>query len=114
MLKVYNKPCKNCLLTKDRIVSVERAKEIIENCNNPKDNSYPTHFTCHKASIQGEDICCSKFFEAFKDLNEKLILVQELGYFEMVDLTEDEKLVSWNGQNKLEESWKKKSLEMDN
>lgn len=91
MLKVYNKPCKNCLLTKDRIVSSERAKEIIEDCNNPK-TGFPTHFTCHKASMNGEDICCHKFFDTFKDINEKLILCKGLGYYEMVPQSNEEKL----------------------
>lgn len=96
MLKVYNKPCQNCLLSKDRIVPPDRVKEIIDGCNNPKDNKHHTHFTCHKASMEGEDICCSKFFDAYKNVNQKLILVQQFNYFEMVEHTDNTKLPTWN------------------
>ena len=32
MKQIFNKPCKNCLFSKDRIVSQERANEIINDC----------------------------------------------------------------------------------
>ena len=57
-MKVYKESCKNCLLSKDRIVSGARAKQIIKDCT--KDQSY---FICHKASIDNKDICCKSFFD---------------------------------------------------
>ena len=47
-LKVYKECCKNCLLSKDRIVSEERSKEIINGCKKEQ-----THFVCHKVRNRG-------------------------------------------------------------
>lgn len=95
MLKVYDKPCKNCLFSDDRIVPEEQVKEIIEGCNNPKNNKYHTHFTCHKASFKNEDVCCNIFFKKFKETNEKLQLVVQLNYFQFVPQDNEERLPSY-------------------
>lgn len=53
-LKVFNHSCQNCLLSKDRIVSPERAKEIIGECKKKQ-----KHFICHKS----DDIVCRTFYD---------------------------------------------------
>jgi hypothetical protein len=50
MLKVYKECCKNCLLSKDRIVSAKRAKEITKDCIKNQN-----HFICHKATQEGKE-----------------------------------------------------------
>lgn len=50
--------CNECLFTPERIVSSERAKELLRQANR-KD----IHFVCHKATIKGRDICCRGFYD---------------------------------------------------
>lgn len=57
-MKVMEKPCDQCLFSKDRIVSAARVREILKECR--RDDK---HFICHKASIAGEDVCCRTFFD---------------------------------------------------
>ena len=79
MKKIYNKPCKNCLFSKDRIVSQERANEIIKDCT---DNG--KFFICHKASMNGKDTACNRFFhEYMNDDTSKLMI--KMGLLEFVE-----------------------------
>jgi hypothetical protein len=55
---VCEKPCDQCLFSKDRIVSAERVREILAECE--RDD---VHFTCHKATIAGRDVCCRTFYD---------------------------------------------------
>lgn len=66
-IKVYTEPCENCLFTEQRIVSAKRAKEVINTCIEDQ-----THFTCHKASMKDEDVCCKTFFDKMSDKIVKL------------------------------------------
>jgi hypothetical protein len=45
------KPCSQCLTTRNRIVSGERAAQIVRDCR-----STGNHFVCHKA--EGEVVHC--------------------------------------------------------
>ena len=54
MLEVSNKCCGQCLFSKNKIVSDERKKEVLDGCE-----SRDTHFICHKA----DDVVCRGFFE---------------------------------------------------
>lgn len=56
--KVCEKPCDQCLFSKNRIVSGERMKQILNDC---KRND--THFVCHKATIAGKEVCCRGFYD---------------------------------------------------
>lgn len=51
--------CDQCLTTPQRIVSGERAAEIIRDCK--RDN---THFFCHKGTIAGKRIHCRGVHDA--------------------------------------------------
>lgn len=70
MFLVQEKQCDQCLFTKNRIVSAERASEIIEKCRETD-----TNFVCHKGSLRGgeyKDLCCRAFWDAYKKDNRKL------------------------------------------
>jgi hypothetical protein len=59
LFQVMDKQCDACLFTKDRIVSGDRAAQIIRDCK-----SEGTHFVCHEASMAGgKNVCCRAFFD---------------------------------------------------
>lgn len=55
---VRDKACSNCLFTKNRIVSKQRADQIVEDCLTDG-----KHFTCHEF----HNVCCRNFFDIHKD-----------------------------------------------
>jgi hypothetical protein len=73
MFDVYDQPCKNCLFSKDRIVSPKAAKEIITECLEQQ-----THFICHKSSMKGGEVCCHSFYKKFIDKIDKLQIFERL------------------------------------
>lgn len=76
--QVCEKPCNQCLFSKNRIVPAARMREILAGCK--RDDA---HFICHKASIAGREVCCRAFFDT-RDTN--LIRVAgRLGMIEFVD-----------------------------
>lgn len=58
MFKVCEEKCTKCLFTKNRIVGKERMANILEEC--ARNN---THFICHEASMNGQDVCCKGFYD---------------------------------------------------
>ena len=60
-LKVFRTSCNDCLFSNNRIVSYERAAEIIYGCLE-NDN----WFVCHKSLLDEGDVCCSSFFGLHK------------------------------------------------
>ena len=91
--KVYNRPCKNCLMTKNRIVSPERAQEIITNCARKQ-----THFVCHKSSTEeeeGEGICCKKFYDDIGQTSQMIRIAERLDSIEFVEQPDNERLPTW-------------------
>jgi hypothetical protein len=89
MLKVYKECCNNCLLSEDRIVSPKRAKEIIKDCV-----ANQTHFICHKASIDDEEIVCSKFYNTLGQNSQLIRIAQRLDVIEFVEQPEAKKLLT--------------------
>lgn len=55
---VCEKSCDQCLFSKDRIVSAARVREILSGCARNDQ-----HFTCHKATMEGRDVCCRSFYD---------------------------------------------------
>ena len=89
--KVYKRPCKNCLLTKNRIVSPERASEIIQTCVKEQ-----TYFTCHK-DMTGEGkegVCCKKFYDDLGHVSQMIRISERLNMIEMVDQPDTERLIT--------------------
>lgn len=56
--EVMSRCCNQCLMTRNKIVSNERRKEILS-ITNDRDCA----FTCHKATIAGRDIACRSHFD---------------------------------------------------
>ena len=78
MFKVKKECCGQCLFGKDKIVSNKRRQEILRDCRT-NDN----HFTCHKASIKNEDICCKGFYES--QTSNMIRVSQRMNWIELVD-----------------------------
>lgn len=89
-MKVFKECCKNCLLSKDRIVSSKTAKGIVKDCI-----SNQSYFICHKASIQGKDIMCKSYFDSFGHTVQLVRIAQRLNCLEFVEQSETEKLPSY-------------------
>lgn len=86
-LKVYNECCKNCLLSKNRIVSGMRVKDIIQTCTKKQ-----THFICHKASMEDKEIVCKSFYDKLGHVSQMVRIAERLNVIEFVDQPEHEKL----------------------
>ena len=94
-MEVYKECCKNCLLSKDSIVSQARRKEIVKGCI--EDQSY---FICHKASIEGKDIVCKTFFDTLGHYSQMIRISERLNMIKFVEQPEAEKLPSYNEMKK--------------
>ena len=90
MFKVYKTQCKNCLLSKDRIVPSDIANQIIKDCVKEQ-----THFICHKASMNDEDVCCRKFYEEFGNKVNRIRIFDRFKMVEFIDQPDAEKLPSY-------------------
>jgi hypothetical protein len=77
MFKVCEKKCNQCLFTNDRIVDATRMRAILADCA-----KRDTHFNCHKASINGEEVCCRGFYEA--RTSNTMRMAQRLNMVQMV------------------------------
>jgi hypothetical protein len=73
MFDIYDQPCKNCLLSKERIVSPKEAKRVIAECV-----EHQTHFVCHKSSMEGGDVCCHSFYKKFRSKIAKIQIFERL------------------------------------
>jgi hypothetical protein len=90
-MKVYDKPCQNCLFSKDRIVSEKAAKQIIKECIQNE-----THFICHKATMNGDDICCKTFYDKFGHVSRNIQFAKWLNYVKIIPQSISEKLTPFN------------------
>jgi hypothetical protein len=91
MFQVYKESCHNCLLSKNRIVSGKRVKEIISGCK-----AKQTHFICHKASIDDKDVCCKTFYDKFGHFSQMIRIAERLNMVKFIDLPDNEKLIPYN------------------
>ena len=78
MFKVKKECCGQCLFSADKIVSNQRRKSILNDCRK-EDN----HFICHKATIEGDDICCKGFYDS--QTSNMMRISQRMGMVEFVD-----------------------------
>jgi len=86
---VYKETCKNCLLSADSIVSPKRRKEIIQTCATEQ-----THFICHKASMEGKDICCKTFYDRLGHISQMVRISERLNMIKFIEQPESEKLIT--------------------
>jgi hypothetical protein len=78
MLQVKKECCNQCLFTENRIVRPGRMKEILQDCRRTD-----SHFQCHKATIEGKDVCCRGFYD--KQSSNLIRVAQRLNCVEFVD-----------------------------
>ena len=90
MMQVYKECCKNCLLSADSIVSPKRRKEIISGCIKKQ-----THFQCHKASIEGQEILCKTFFDKLGHHSQMVRIAERLNMIEYVEQPQQKKLPTY-------------------
>lgn len=94
-LKVYKECCKNCLLSKDSIVSPARRKEIINGCIKNQ-----TSFECHKATIEGDNILCRNFFDKFGHYSQMVRIAERMNMIEYIEQPDSEKLPTYAEMHK--------------
>lgn len=87
--KVYSKRCPNCLFSDARIMSKERADDIIKSCILDK-----KYFICHKATLTGSEVCCKAFFDTVP--TKTIGMAKWFGIVEFVELPNTEKIISHN------------------
>lgn len=93
--QVFKEPCNNCLLSKDRIVSPQSAKEIIQGCI--QDHSF---FVCHKSSMSDEDqICCKSFYDKLGQHSKQIRIAERFNMVELVEQKETQKLPTYSQMN---------------
>jgi hypothetical protein len=87
MLKVYQECCHNCLLSKDRIVSPKRAKDLLDEIAEKK-----SYFVYHKASMNGEEIVCKTFFDKLGHQSQMIRIAERLNVVQFVEQNNTQKL----------------------
>ena len=90
MLKVYQECCHNCLLSKDRIVSPKKAKQLLEEIKEKQ-----SYFVCHKASMNNEEIVCKKFFDELGHQSQMIRIAERLNAVQFIEQTNTEKLIPY-------------------
>lgn len=80
---IQRQQCDQCLFSRNRIVSNERAADIIRGCVE-KD----TYFQCHKTQVKGssQDVCCRGFWDKFKNRFNLGRIAQRLNIVKEVDI----------------------------
>lgn len=63
-MKVQKTKCNQCLFTKNKIVSGDRARSIVKEAL-----QNDTFFGCHKTQLKGlkSDVCCKGFWDSHKN-----------------------------------------------
>lgn len=88
--KVYDKACKNCLLSADAIVSPGRVRDIL---NETKEKG--NFFVCHVSSIHEDgNVCCKNYFDKFGDSQQLIRVAKRLGVVNVVELPDTNRLPS--------------------
>lgn len=90
MLKVYKECCHNCLLSKDRIVSSKKAKDLLKEIAEKQ-----SYFVCHKASMNSEEIVCKTFFDKLGHQSQMIRIAERLNVVRFVEHTNTEKLIPY-------------------
>lgn len=94
MFKVCKNQCPNCLLTKDRIVSPKRMKQLL---NDTIANG--VYFICHKSTMESGDVCCKTFYDKLGYKSNLVRIAQRLGAVQEVELPKSEKLPTYEQMN---------------
>jgi hypothetical protein len=81
--QVVSRSCNECLFSSNRIVPQERKDQIIQ-----QTLAEDRYFTCHKAMIEGRDLCYRGFFDIHKFDSLVTRLAIQLNRVEFVDLND--------------------------
>jgi hypothetical protein len=80
-LLVADKPCDECLFSKNRIVEEPTKQQILDQCWRGG-----TYFICHKATLAGRDVICHQFAKSAQGAGNTAIRVaQFFGCIRYVD-----------------------------
>lgn len=82
-------------MSPDAIVSSKARKDIID--KTVKTQSY---FICHKASIEGKDVCCKTFYDTLGYKSQLVRIAQRLNCVEFVEQTDSDKLPTFKEMQK--------------
>lgn len=81
ILYVKDTQCKNCLFTKNKLVSDKRRKKILTECERTGQ-----YFICHEATLAGnKTVCCKAFYRKYKNKMAVIILGDKLGVTKFID-----------------------------
>jgi hypothetical protein len=80
--QVYRTKCNECLFSKNKIVSEDRKKEIIEECVKQGNEK---HFVCHKASMKNKNVCCRGFYNLYGFRVAIIQIAQRLHFIEFIE-----------------------------
>ncbi len=83
MMKVSDKCCGQCLMSKNKIVSESRKNQIIKDAV-----ATQSYFVCHKATINGDDVCCRGFYEKLGQHSQMIRIAQRLNCVKFVPVEE--------------------------
>lgn len=88
-MEVCEKRCANCLISKNRIVSPERAEEIISECIETQN-----FFICHNS----ETVCCRGFYDKYGHYSQLVRIAQRLNAVRFVEVKETAKFMPYKDQ----------------
>lgn len=80
-LKVCNHACNQCLFTDNRIVSGERATQVISEALETDG-----FFECHKGTLQGKRVVCRGFWNRYRKDVLSLRLALAFNMYEFVEV----------------------------
>jgi hypothetical protein len=80
-LLIAEKPCDECLFSKNKLVDEQRKRVILQQCY--KDGSY---FICHKATLVGRAVICHNFAKSNEGAGNATIRVAQ--FFGMIEYVE--------------------------
>lgn len=81
--QVCSQKCSECLFTKNKIVSDDRRKEIIDECLKLANETF---FECHKATLQNKHVCCKGFYDTYGDRVTIIQLAERLNFIDFIDI----------------------------
>lgn len=79
-MKVYSKPCNQCLYSQNRIVDKERYEEIKQQIKTEQ-----SYFICHKSSIENGKTCCNGFYKKDGQYSQLIRIMERIGGIELVE-----------------------------
>lgn len=92
-LLVAEAPCKECLFSKNRLVSERRKRQLLKECYETG-----TYFICHKATLKGRAVICHSFAKSTNGAGNQAIRVAQ--FFRCIQYVDPETGVPSPGGSK--------------